>query len=71
MNIKGSKDGISAFLNEQALRELYLAPFEESVKSGETLGVMNAFNRIGTKWCGANYELLTDVLRNEWGFHGS
>lgn len=70
MNIKGSKDGISAFLNEQALRELYLAPFEESVKSGETLGVMNAFNRIGTKWCGANYELLTDVLRNEWGFHG-
>lgn len=70
MNIKGSKDGISAFLNEQALRELYLAPFEESVKSGETLGVMNAFNRIGTKWCGANYELLTDVLRGEWGFVG-
>lgn len=70
MNIKGSKDGIAAFLNEQALRELYLAPFEESVKNGETLGVMNAFNRIGTKWCGANHELLTDVLRDEWGFHG-
>lgn len=70
MNIKGSKDGIAVFLNEQAMRELYLVPFEQTVKDGGASGVMNAFNRVGTKWCGANYELLTEVLRDEWGFVG-
>ncbi len=68
--IKGSKDGIATFLNEQAAREIYLKPFELAVKSGGSFCMMNAFNRIGTKWCGASSELLTDLLRDEWGFRG-
>lgn len=68
--IKGSKDGIATFLNEQTAREIYLVPFEAAVKTGGSYGVMNAFNRVGTKWCGASHELLTDLLRGEWGFHG-
>ncbi len=68
--IKGSKDGIATFFNEQAARELYLVPFEAAVKEGHTYAMMNAFNRVGTKWCGASHELLTDLLREEWGFNG-
>lgn len=58
------------FCNEQAIREIYLTPFMISVKEGGANGVMSAFNRIGTSWAGAHYGLLTEVLRNEWGFHG-
>ncbi len=61
---------LCTFVNEQALRELYLRPFEITVKEGETRGVMAAFNRIGTRWTGASKALMTDVLRNEWGFVG-
>ncbi len=69
-NISGSKDGIATFLNEQAAREIYLKSFEITVKEGNAHAVMNAFNRVGTKWCGASSELLTDLLREEWGFVG-
>lgn len=57
--------------NEQAIREIYLKPFEMAVKEGGALGAMSSFNFIGSKWCGANEELLVDVLRNEWGFEGA
>ena len=66
----------SAFLqtysNEQAIREIYLKPFEISVKKfeGTALAVMSSFNYIGTKWCGSNANLLNNVLRGEWGFRG-
>ena len=56
--------------NEQAMREIYFKPFELAVKQGETSAVMSSFNRIGTVWAGGNYELLTELLRNEWGFTG-
>lgn len=68
--IKGSKDGISTFSNEQAIREIYLKPFEYAVKEGGCTGIMNAFNRIGTTWCGHHAALQQDVLRGEWGFLG-
>ena len=68
--IKGSKDGVSTFFNEQAAREIYLVPFEMSVKEGKATALMNAFNRVGTTWCGASKNLLTNVLREEWGFSG-
>ncbi len=58
------------WINEQSLREIYLKPFEISVKEGGTLGMMTSYNRIGTIWAGGNYALLTGVLRNEWGFNG-
>lgn len=62
--------GDLSWLSEQALREIYLKPFEYTVKRGETRGIMSSFNRIGTRWTGGDYRLLTEILRNEWGFNG-
>ena len=63
--------GDCTFTNEQALRELYLKPFEYAVKLGGTKGIMSSFNRLGTTWTGGDYRLLTEVLRQEWGFRGA
>jgi beta-glucosidase len=62
--------GLYTWMTEQSLRELYLRPFELTVKEGDAHGVMSAFNRIGPVWAGGNKALLTDVLRGEWGFKG-
>lgn len=62
--------GLYTWATEQSMRELYLKPFELAVKEGGAHGVMSAFNRIGTVWAGGNSALLTDLLRNEWGFKG-
>ncbi len=62
--------GVDTWITEQNFRELYLKPFEIATKSGAN-AVMTAFNRIGPVWAGSNYDLLTEVLRNEWGFKGS
>ncbi len=51
-------------------REVYLYPFEKAVKEGGVLSVMNAYHEIDGIPCGASKELLTDILRNEWGFDG-
>jgi beta-glucosidase len=56
--------------NEQAIREIYLKPFELAVKEGGAKAVMAAFNYIGTEWAGASAELQKTVLRDEWGFKG-
>lgn len=63
-------NGLITWLNEQALREIYLKPFELAVKEGGSTAVMSSFNRIGTVWAGGSYELLTEILRDEWGFKG-
>lgn len=87
--------GLVTWANEQSIRELYLKPFEMSIKSGtvETSyyeldeageqfvqktaqtpacnAVMSSFNRIGATWAGGNYNLITNVLRKEWGFKGT
>ena len=63
--------GIATWLDEQALRELYLKPFEFAVKEGKSRGLMTSFNRIGTEWAGGSYRLVTQILRDEWGFVGS
>ena len=60
---------ISVWANEQSIREIYLKPFELSVKEGGTTAV-SSYSRLGNTWAGASKALLTDVLRNEWGFHG-
>ena len=90
--------GLATFIGEQAIREIYLKPFEmtivdntveiyynEAVKdeNGEiqsyvkktttvpaATAVMTSFNRIGTTWAGGHYNLITKVLRGEWGFNG-
>ena len=63
--------GLCTWLNEQAMREVYLRGFELAVKEGHTQGMMAAFNRLGTTNCAESPELLTQVLRNEWGFQGT
>ncbi len=65
------RGGVCTWLTEQALREIYLKPFELAVKEGHTTALMTSFNRIGHRWAGGSYPLVTEVLRNEWGFHGT
>lgn len=62
--------GITEFISEQALREIYMKAFEIAVREADCRGMMAAFNSIGPYWCGANKALLTNVLRDEWGFKG-
>ena len=62
--------GVTTWANEQTIRELYLKAFEIGVVEGKTNGIMSSFNRLGTTWTGAHRGLLTEVLRNEWGFVG-
>ena len=64
------RGGVCTWLTEQSLREIYLKPFEMTVKDGKTTAMMSSFNRIGTKWTGGDYRLLTEILRDEWGFDG-
>lgn len=61
---------ICTWSNEQAIREIYLKPFEIAVKDGHAKAIMSAYNYIGPKYAGGTEELLTNVLRNEWGFKG-
>lgn len=61
---------LCSWIQEQTMRELYLKPFEMSVKEGGATAVMSSFNYIGNVWAGGNKELLIDVLRDEWGFKG-
>lgn len=84
------RNGVATFANEQAMREIYLKPFELCVKKASatinyndengqmtsrtipaSTAIMSAYNCIGTQWSGGNYALMTQVLRNEWGFDGA
>jgi len=65
------RGGVCTWVTEQALRELYLKPFETTVKEGGATAIMSSFNRIGSTWTGGSYALITEVLRNEWGFEGT
>ena len=65
-----SRMGLSTYVTEQAMREVYLRPFEMVVKEGKTTAVMSSFTRVGTRWAGGDYRLLTQILRDEWGFRG-
>ena len=63
--------GLLTWVNEQAMREIYIKPFEIAVEEGGTRGIMSSFNRIGEICAAENADLLTTVLRNEWGFRGT
>ena len=64
--------GVVVMAGEQAIRELYLRPFETALREGGSgmKAVMAGMNRIGPRWCGGHSGLLTGVLRSEWGFEG-
>ena len=61
---------LTTWSNEQAIREIYLKPFEICVKEGNAQAVMSSYNYIGSQWAGACSPLLETVLRDEWGFEG-
>lgn len=62
--------GVSTWATEQAMREIYLKPFEACIKAG-SFSVMSSFNRIGTQITACNWVVHEDLLRDEWGFTGS
>ncbi|MEC9484851.1 MAG: glycoside hydrolase family 3 N-terminal domain-containing protein [Candidatus Izemoplasma sp.] len=62
--------GGAYFANEQSIREIFLKGFEIATKEGGTHAVMASMNRLGARWSGAHKGLMTNVLRNEWGFEG-
>lgn len=63
-------ENLHTYVNEQAAREIYLKPFEETVKYGHCNAVMGACNMIGDVFCNDYEPLMVQVLRNEWGFRG-
>lgn len=67
---QGVRSDLFTWSNEQAIREIYLKPFEIAIKEGGSLGVMSSFNYIGHDWAGGHAGLLREVLRNEWDFEG-
>ena len=64
------QNNICTWLNEQSAREIYLKAFEQPIKAGG-MGVMTSMNAVGPVWAGGCKTLLTNILRDEWGFHGS
>lgn len=68
---ESNRCGLMTWLNEQSMREIYVRPFELDVKVGETRAMMSSLNRIGYEWAGGSYGLLTQMLRDEWGFNGN
>lgn len=69
-NSEYDRHKISSDLDERTLRELYLPAFEITVKEGQTIGIMSAYNPVNGVWASENRKLLTEILREEWGFDG-
>ena len=67
---EGNAKMVSVWSNEQAIREIYLKPFEISVKQGGANAVMVSWSFLGDKWTGESSNLMKTVLRDEWGFRG-
>lgn len=64
------RDSLYTWMTEQALREIYLEPFQIAIKEGGLSGIMTSYNRLGAVWAGGSKALMTDVIRDEFGFQG-
>ncbi len=61
---------VNVAADERTLREIYFPSFESAVKEADVWSVMSAYNKVNGSWCSENKELLTDILKNDWGFRG-
>ena len=64
------RDSLYTWMTEQALREIYLEPFKIAIEEGGLSGIMTSYNRLGAVWAGGSKALMTDVIRDEFGFQG-
>lgn len=69
-NQETNRGNTSANVNERALREIYLKGFEIAVREGHAMGLMTSYNRVNGEFTATRHDLLTKILRNEWGFEG-
>ena len=65
------RDSMYTWCTEQALREIYLVPFEMAIQDGGCVGIMSSYNRIGNTWTGGSEALIQGIIRNEMGFNGT
>ena len=69
-NQEDNRNFVSSNLSQRALREIYLRPFEYTVRKGGAKGIMTSYNKVNGVYAPNSYDLCTKVLRNEWGFDG-
>ena len=69
-NQESGRQRIHTYCNEQAIREIYLRPFEGALTKGRSLGIMTSYNRIGARYAACHEPLMKNVMRGEWGYKG-
>ena len=69
-NQESGRQGVATFCNEQAIREIYLRPFEGALTKGRGLGIMTSYNRIGVRYAACHEPLMMNVMRKEWAYKG-
>lgn len=69
-NQENNRNAVNEFVSDRAQREIYLRGFQIAVESAQPMAVMSSYNQINGTYSSANYDLLTDLLRGEWGFQG-